>query len=206
MTASKQTRVGIIGAGYIATWHADAIKATTGAQLVAVCDQSKGVAEDLARAHGVQAFGSVDDMIAASVCDAVHILTPPSSHRDLTLQALRAGLHVLVEKPVSLSGDEAEEMRVAAIDAGKVLAAGHNFLGLLSYERLKAMMQRGDLGRVSSVQINWALPLAVRAPVTGEGARALQNRLRAWNGVMVPSPPVVLWSAPAATCRAARVK
>ena len=42
MTASTQTRVGIIGAGYIATWHADAIKATPGAQLVAVCDQSQG--------------------------------------------------------------------------------------------------------------------------------------------------------------------
>ena len=160
MTASTQTRVGIIGAGYIATWHADAIKATPGAQLVAVCDQSKGAAEDLARAHGVQAFGSVDDMIGAGVCDAVHILTPPSSHRDLTLQALRAGLHVLVEKPVALSGDEAEEMRAAAVDAGKILAAGHNFLGLPSYEQLKAMMQAGELGRVSSVQINWSLPLA----------------------------------------------
>lgn len=160
MTASTQTRVGIIGAGYIATWHADAIKATPDAQLVAVCDQSKGAAEDLARAHGVQAFGSVDEMIAAGICDAVHILTPPSSHRDLTLQCLRAGLHVLVEKPVALSGNEAEEMRAAAVDAGRVLAAGHNFLGLPSYERLKAMMQGGDLGRVSSVQINWALPLA----------------------------------------------
>ena len=160
MNASTQTRVGIIGAGYIATWHADAIKATPDAQLVAVCDQSKGAAEDLARAHGVQAFGSVDEMIAAGICDAVHILTPPSSHRDLTLQCLRAGLHVLVEKPVALSGNEAEEMRAAAADAGRVLAAGHNFLGLPSYERLKAMMQGGDLGRVSSVQINWALPLA----------------------------------------------
>ena len=160
MTATKQTRVGIIGAGYIATWHCDAIKATPGAQLVAVCDQSKGAAEDLAHAHGVQAFGSVDEMIAAGICDAVHILTPPSSHRDLTLQALRAGLHVLVEKPVALSGDEAEEMRAAAADAGRVLAAGHNFLGLPSYERLKAMMQGGELGRVSSVQINWALPLS----------------------------------------------
>ncbi|MDP5336850.1 MAG: NAD-dependent epimerase/dehydratase family protein, partial [Paracoccaceae bacterium] len=140
--------------------HADAIKATPDAQLVAVCDQSKGAAEDLARAHGVQAFGSVDDMIAAGLCDAVHILTPPSSHRDLTLQCLRAGLHVLVEKPVALSGDEADQMRAAAADAGKVLAAGHNFLGLPSYERLKVMMQGGELGRVSSVQINWALPLA----------------------------------------------
>ena len=160
MTASTQTRVGIIGAGYIATWHADAVRATPGAHLVAVCDQSRGAAEDLAQAHGAQAFGSVEDMIAAGVCDAVHILTPPSSHHDLALQCLRAGLHVLVEKPVALSGDEAEAMRTTAVETGKVLAAGHNFLGLPSYERLKAMIKAGKLGRVSSVQFNWSLPLA----------------------------------------------
>lgn len=160
MTASTQTRVGIIGAGYIATWHADAIRVTPGAQLVAVCDQSLGAAEDLARTYGVQAFGSVDDMIAAGVCNAVHILTPPPSHCDLALQCLRRGLHVLVEKPVSLSGDEAELMRVTAAEAGKVLAAGHNFLGLPSYERLKSLMRAGELGRVSSIQLNWSLPLA----------------------------------------------
>lgn len=160
MTASTQTRVGIIGAGYIAAWHADAIRATPGARLVAVCDQSRGAAEDLAQAYGLQAYGSVDQMIAANVCDAVHILTPPSSHRDLAIQCLRSGLHVLVEKPVATSAGEAEEMRKAAEDTGKVLAAGHNFLGLPSYERLKSLMQAGDLGRVSSVQINWCLPLA----------------------------------------------
>jgi predicted dehydrogenase/nucleoside-diphosphate-sugar epimerase len=160
MTASTHTRVGIIGAGYIATWHADAIRATPGAKLVAVCDQSLKAAEDLAHAYGVQAFGSVDDMLAAGVCDAVHILTPPGSHCSLALQCLRRGLHVLVEKPVALSGDEAELMRATASEAGKVLAAGHNFLGLPSFERLKSMMRAGELGRVSSVQINWSLPLA----------------------------------------------
>jgi predicted dehydrogenase/nucleoside-diphosphate-sugar epimerase len=160
MTASTQTRVGIIGAGYIATWHADAIRATPGAQLVAVCDASRGAADDLARAYGLQAFGSVDDMIAAGLCDAVHVLTPPSSHRDLAVKCLRAGLHVWVEKPVALSGDEADEMHATALETGKVLGAGHNFLGMPSYERLKTMMQAGDLGRISTVQFNWSLPLA----------------------------------------------
>lgn len=160
MNSNAPTRVGIIGAGYIAAWHADAIRATQGARLVAVCDQSRGAAEDLARAYGVQAFHSVDELIAAGVCDAVHVLTPPSSHRDLALQCLRGGLHVLVEKPVGLSGDEAELMRETAAEVGKVLAAGHNFLGLPSFERLKAMMRAGEFGRVSWVQINWSLPLA----------------------------------------------
>jgi predicted dehydrogenase/nucleoside-diphosphate-sugar epimerase len=160
LTAINQARVGIIGAGYIATWHADAIRATPDARLVAVCDQSRGAAEDLARAYGVDAFGSVDEMIAAGVCDCVHILTPPSSHCSLALQCLRAGLHVMVEKPVAVSAAETEAMHAAATQAGKVLAAGHNFLGLPSYQRLKALMQAGELGRVSSAHFNWSLPLA----------------------------------------------
>lgn len=159
MSGSLETRVGIIGAGYIATWHADAIKAVPGARLTAVCDSALGAAEDLARAHGAQAFGSVDAMIAAGVVDAVHVLTPPSSHCAIAKTCLAAGLHVLVEKPVSVSAEEAREMKAAGEASGKVLAAGHNFLGLPSYERLKDLVQSGSLGRVSAVQINWCLPL-----------------------------------------------
>lgn len=159
MTASDHCRIGIIGAGYIASWHADAIRDTPDARLAAVCDSALGAAEDLARAHGVKAFGSVDDLIASATCDAVHILTPPSSHRDIAISCLKSGLHVLVEKPVAISAAQAVEMQAAAQERGRVLAAGHNFLGLPSYERLKNLMATGALGRISSVQINWSFPL-----------------------------------------------
>jgi predicted dehydrogenase/uncharacterized protein YbjT (DUF2867 family) len=157
---SKETRVGIIGAGYIASWHADAIRATPGARLVAVCDTSVAAAESLARANGAQAFGSVEDLIASGFCDAVHVLTPPSSHRDVAKICLLAGLHVLVEKPVSTTAAEAEEMQAVATAQGRVLAAGHNFLALPSYERLRAVVQSGELGRISRLEVNWSLPLS----------------------------------------------
>lgn len=160
MTQQKITRTGIIGAGYIATWHAESIRATAGVSLVAVCDQSRSAAEGFAQTYGLQAFASVDEMLASGLCDAVHILTPPSSHKDLVLKCLGAGLHVLVEKPVVLSGEEAREVLEASKAHGKVLAAGHNFLGLPSYERLKSMVRAGELGVVSSVQLNWSLPLS----------------------------------------------
>lgn len=153
-------RVGIIGAGYIATWHADAIKATSEAQVTAVVDPALEAAQGLAAAHGAQAFASVAEMAAAGVCDAVHILTPPNLHHALTLECLEAGLHVLAEKPVALSAAETQEMVDAATKAGKNFAAGHNFLGLPGYERLKAMRDAGELGRVSGADIHWALPLA----------------------------------------------
>jgi len=158
--AQKPIRVGIIGAGYIASWHADALRATPQARLTAVCDLSHGAAMALAEAHGAQVFTDVDALIAADICDMVHILTPPQMHHDLAVQCLENGLNVLVEKPVALSADETRSIATAADSAGKRFVAGHNFLGLPSYLRLKSQMQDGTLGRVASAEINWCLPLA----------------------------------------------
>ena len=115
-------RTGIIGAGYIADWHADAVKMTGAARLTAVCDLSADAAGALAAAHGAQVFTSVDEMIAAGVVDAVHICTPPQLHTSLAVQCLEGGLHCLVEKPVALSVPEMEEMARAAETSGKIVA------------------------------------------------------------------------------------
>ncbi|SLN53392.1 4-carboxy-2-hydroxymuconate-6-semialdehyde dehydrogenase [Falsiruegeria litorea R37] len=153
-------RIGLIGAGYIASWHADAIKATPDIELSAICDRAANAAHGLADAYGVRGFASVEDLIAAEVCDAVHILTPPDSHRDLAIQCLNAGLHVLVEKPVALSAQDTQAIEEAAQQADRRFHAGHNFLGLPSYERLKAMAHAGKLGRISSAEVRWCFPLS----------------------------------------------
>lgn len=153
-------KVGLIGAGYIAGWHADALRATPGVRLAAVCDLARGAAEGLASAHGARAFGSVEDMIASGTVEAVHILTPPQSHAALAKTCLAAGLHVLVEKPVALSGDEVADINAAARAANRHFAAGHNFMGLPAYGRLKDKIAAGVLGRLSSAEITWSFPLA----------------------------------------------
>jgi predicted dehydrogenase len=157
---SNEIRVGLIGAGYIATWHADALKATPGVRVSAVCDLNEAAAKGLALGYGAQAFTSVEDMIAAKACDAVHILTPPHLHEPLAIQCLNAGLDVLVEKPVSESHAATQRMAEAAQVNGRRFHAGHNFLGLPSYTRMKAAMLGGDYGRIASAEITWALPLA----------------------------------------------
>ncbi|MCR8549098.1 NAD-dependent epimerase/dehydratase family protein [Salipiger sp. P9] len=157
---SEPTRVGLIGAGYIATWHADALKATPGVTVAAICDVSESAAKGMADAYGAQPFTSVEALIESGCCDAVHILTPPHLHKPLAIQCLEAGLHVLVEKPVAESAGETREILAAAQAAGKRFSAGHNFLGLPSYERLKQMVQAGELGRVSAAEISYALPLS----------------------------------------------
>ena len=151
-------RIGLIGAGYIAAWHADALRAVPGVELTAVCDPNLDLAEGLAAAHGARAFGDLDDLIGAGLCDGVHILTPPDLHHPLALQCLRAGLHVLVEKPVALNAAQTQEIEDAARAANRRFHAGHNFLGLPSYTRLKREIRRGALGRVSGAEIRWCYP------------------------------------------------
>ena len=157
---SKPIRIGLVGAGYIATWHADAIRATKGVELAAICDRSAVVGEGMAAGYGVPYFASVAEMLAANVCDAAHILTQPDLHKTLAVECLAGGLHVFSEKPFAASGTDARAMVAAADKAGRVIGVGHNFLGLPAYTRLKTLYKAGELGRVSSAEINWHLPLA----------------------------------------------
>ncbi|GAA6207074.1 hypothetical protein NBRC116601_03670 [Cognatishimia sp. WU-CL00825] len=159
MTQSK-IRTAIIGAGYIADWHAEALKVTPGVELVAVCDLSKSSAAAFAEAYGVTPFHNLDELIAAGICDAVHILTPPDSHAYIAEKCLTGGLDCLVEKPVALSHQETQRIVQVAEDCGQTFAAGHNFMGLPGYERLKAFKKAGKLGRVTSAEINWHFPLS----------------------------------------------
>ncbi len=158
--ASKDIRVGLIGAGYIAPWHAEAIKATRGVRLVAVCDPAPGAAAGLAVGYGAEAFDSLEAMLAEAGLDAVHVLTPPGLHCAHALKALQAGAHVLVEKPFAVSRAEAEVMVAAAGAANRQVAVNHNFLALPAYLRLKAMIAGGVPGRVDSADIRWRYPLA----------------------------------------------
>ena len=153
-------RAGIIGAGYIATWHADAIKQTDGVELVAVCDLNEGAARDLGEPRGATIFTDVDALLSSGTVDAVHILTPPQMHADLAQKALHAGVAVLVEKPVAVSATEMRNMAKASEDSGSLLAVGHNFLSLPGYERLKHARAAGRIGRVSAAEFNWCFPLA----------------------------------------------
>lgn len=159
MTSSK-VRVGLIGAGYIASWHADALRATDGVEITAVCDPSEAAGKALADGLGVRLFDELADLIDAGICDAVHILTPPHLHHALAIQCLKGGLHVLVEKPVATSAAETAEIEAVAQEHGVRFHAGHNFMGLPSYDRLKGMLTKGEIGRVSVAEVHWCLPLA----------------------------------------------
>ncbi|MEX2523974.1 MAG: Gfo/Idh/MocA family oxidoreductase [Gammaproteobacteria bacterium] len=140
--------VAVIGCGY---WGKNLIRNFAELDaLVAVCDGEADVAGQYAQQHGVRA-GSLEDILAEESIDAVVIATPAETHARLVEQALNAGKHVFVEKPIALEVEDAIRVRDLAARAGRVLMVGH----LLQYHpvflKLKELVADGTLGRLRHI-------------------------------------------------------
>jgi len=159
MTKSSSA-VALLGAGYIASWHAEALKRVKGARVSAVCDLSQSAAESLAETPGAKAYSSLDDLLAHDPCTAIHVLTPPHAHTTPVQQIIEAGRHCFVEKPFCLSSEEGEMLSALAREKGVKLGINHNFMMLPGYEKMRRDIKNGKIGMLDSVQINWRFPLA----------------------------------------------
>ena len=116
-------RVAVIGVGHLGKHHARILSSLPGVELVAVVDTNRARADESAAAHRTSA--AYDSREVVGRVDAVTIAAPTEIHRTLALPFLHAGVAVLVEKPMTRSLEEADEIIEAAADAGVVLAVGH---------------------------------------------------------------------------------
>ncbi len=116
-------KVGVIGVGAIGRNHARIYAALESADLVAIYDADPERARALAAEFGTEAVGSVAELVAR--VDAASVATPTVTHREIATQLLSAGKHVLVEKPISDSVDDAKAMIALAAEKGCVLQVGH---------------------------------------------------------------------------------
>ena len=115
-------RIALIGAGGIGEHHAARYSKVNGAELAAVVDVDGERAKTVAEKYGVpRVYTSIDDAIAAGGLDAVDICLPTWLHKEATVKAARAGLHVLCEKPMAVSLADADEMIAATKAAGVTL-------------------------------------------------------------------------------------
>ena len=118
-----QLRIGILGAGHFGRFHALKVAASRRAVLAGLYDPQPTRAETVGReAGGAPALG-LDALIEAS--DAVIIAAPAETHYDLAAKALGAGRHVLIEKPIAATLDEADRLAALARERGRVLQVGH---------------------------------------------------------------------------------
>ncbi len=143
-------RVGIIGAGNIAGAHIRGyLQAAKFARVSAVADVDAERAQRLAeRVGNAQVFPDYRDMIASSLVDAVDICLPHHLHRDAIVAAAAAGKHILCEKPLCLTVEEAEAVTHAVAAAGITLMCAHNQLFLPPVATAREMISQGKLGKV----------------------------------------------------------
>ena len=135
----------MVGAGGIARTHGSSLMHIPSANIVGVVDPNKERAETLASTVGAPVCESLEDCVDRA--DVVYILTPPSTHRELALKAIQAGKHVVCEKPISISVDDAVTMVQAAKQADVKLMVAFNNRFRKGFKRLKEMVNAGTLGK-----------------------------------------------------------
>jgi nucleoside-diphosphate-sugar epimerase/predicted dehydrogenase len=149
-------RAGIVGAGYISSYHADAIARQPDAELVAICDTNEQAARRLAAGvKDARVFTDYGAMLEQADLDVVHVLTQPDSHLALTRQALEAGRDAIVEKPVTAGAAEALELREIAAATGRRIAVNHNFVFSRPFNQLLDVLGHSRLGPLKSVRVVW---------------------------------------------------
>jgi predicted dehydrogenase len=150
MIRDTTLRVGIIGAGDIAGAHIRGyLQSAESAQVTAIADVDAERAQRLAeRVGNAQVFGDYREMMGSSLVDAVDICLPHHLHKDAIVAAAAAGKHVLCEKPLCLTLEEADAVTGAVAAAGITLMCAHNQLFLPPVATAREMIREGKLGKV----------------------------------------------------------
>ena len=141
-------RVAVIGIGAMGRNHTRVYRDLPGAELVAVCDTSAEAAAEVGFRNSARAYTDHQEMLGKEQPDAVTVAVPTAHHRGIVVDALRAGCHVLVEKPIAPSLEEADEMIATAAGTGRLLMVGHIERYNPAVQELKRRLADGQLGRV----------------------------------------------------------
>ena len=180
----KPLRLGVIGVGAMGREHAATIKANPALKLAAVTDVQAKSGREVASEYGCKWFDSASEMIESGEVDGIVIVTPHWQHADLAIAGLRAGLHVLCEKPLTVTVEQSDEvLRVAAESAG-IFAVVHQKRFEPAYLYAKRLLESGELGaiyRCSMIESAWRSEAYYqsspwRGTWKGEGGGVLLNQ------------------------------
>lgn len=146
-------RVGLVGAGFMGSFHA-AGWTNTPARLVGVYSEPDERLDALVAQYGLRAYDSLDALFDA--VDVIDICTPTFLHHEMVLKAAAAGKHIVCEKPLARTVAQAEEMIAACRAAGVRLMVAHVVRFFPQYAAAKAIVERGEIGRVGVVRLTRA--------------------------------------------------
>ncbi len=148
--------IGVVGTGLLGSRHARVFAEQPNARLVAVADIDIARAEAVAAPHKAAAFASLEQMLERAQLDAIAIATPDHLHHEPLMQALAAGKHVFLEKPIDTDLARARAMAAATHASGKVVAVNFSQRWLTDYAWIKRTIEAGDIGEVRMVNsLKW---------------------------------------------------
>ena len=147
-------RWGIMGAADIAKAFVSSVQKHTKQQIIAVASRTPGKADAFAANFGIESHDNYEDLLARKDIDAIYIPTLPSQHRDHALQAIAAGKHVLIEKPVTLVPSEAAEIFAAAKAKGVLAMEAMWTRYLPQYDIIRKLMNDNTLGEIELVNVS----------------------------------------------------
>ena len=153
---SRKYRVAIIGTGWIAEAHAESYLAQPDVEIVALADLIPGKAAAFAKRYGIEnahLYGHHTEMLAAEKdLDAVSVCTYNRTHAECTIDCLKAGINVLLEKPMCVTTEEAVEIIRAEKESGKLLSIGFQPRGDENMKMIKKIVESGALGEIYYIQ------------------------------------------------------
>jgi predicted dehydrogenase len=182
--------IGIVGLGFMGMTHYRGMKKVRGGKVGAICTRDKkkrqgdwrgiggnfggpGNQEDLS---GIRTYADLNKLLADPGIDLVDICLPTHQHCDVAIQAMRAGKHVLVEKPIALSSNDADKMLRVSQETGKFLMVAHVLPFFPEFSYLQEVIEGGQYGGVRAAHFkriisspNWSAGLANMARSGGPG-------------------------------------
>lgn len=181
----SQVKIGIIGVGVIGSFHVENVKQIGKCKLTAICDIDPKALERQ-KNTGAELFSDSRDFFRKAKVDAVIVATPHYSHVPLAIEAMKHGMHVIVEKPIAVQKLDAEKLVEAAAKYPKIkLSAMFCLRRIQAHIKIKQLIDSGELGeirRINWIITNWFRTQAYynsgtwRATWSGEGGGVLLNQ------------------------------
>lgn len=167
----ENIKIGVIGCGSIARRrHLIEYAENPNTQITAVVDIVKERAQEMAEQYNAVPYTNYQEMLENSEIDAVSVCLPNHLHASVTIDALNAGKHVLCEKPMATSIEEAESMIKTAKENSKFLMIAHNQRFVSSHQQAKKLLDSGELGKVYSFKTTFGHPGPERWSIDGRGS------------------------------------
>jgi len=147
----------VVGCAGIGPTHAEAVRSVEGAELVACADLDADAASEFADEYDCAAYTDVGEMVADAGVDAVSVCTPSGTHADVTVEAARAGAHVLCEKPLDVYAERIDRMISVCEEEGATLAGVFQKRTHESAQRAKRAVEDGEVGELvlGDASVKW---------------------------------------------------